>query len=605
MKLTRTIVAFFGILTVLNPASAATLQIQIAPTVNGEALRPASFRYQTSAGEAFSITRVSYLVSDFALQRDDGTWLEFSNSVQWLDFGENRDTVRLENIPAGEFRTVLFLVGLNTNLNHAAIAQFPAGHALNPDVNGLYWGWQGGYIFLALEGLWRNSAGELDGWAYHLARDTNAVRVALAVPLQITNETKVELDFDLAAVLNAPCSLSFAKDGSSTHSRDGDPIAAALVKNVAGAFRVHRVSQMTDAEIAAADPRPLYLPQKFTPYQLQISATFPVPDLPRDNPLTVERMALGRELFFDRRISINSRQSCADCHSPDKAFTDGRSAARGTEGNFGARKTMSLFNLAWKNEFFWDGRAQSLRQQVLQPIQNPVEMHQSLTNLVLKLVQVNDGYPGLFEAAFASPKITPEKIALALENYLLTLTSFDSKFDRVLGGPEKFTPEEQRGFELFSTEYDPRRGQYGADCFHCHGGPLFQSQAFANNGLDAAFSDIGRAKVTGKNYDIGKFAVPSLRNVALMGPYMHDGRFKTLDEVVEHYCTGVKRSETLDPNIAKHPDGGVPLSSADKRALVAFLKTLTDERYLDEDAGNKPSRNAGGVARNSITEKLP
>ncbi len=152
-------------------------------------------------------------------------------------------------------------------------------------------------------------------------------------------------------------------------------------------------------------------------------------------------------------------------------------------------------------------------------------------------------------------------------------------------GEEKFTAVEQRGFELFSTEYDPRRGQFGADCFHCHGGPLFQSQTFANNGLDAEFKDAGRAKVTGRDFDRGKFAVPSLRNVEVSGPYMHDGRFKTLAEAVEHYATGVRRSATLDPNLAKHPDGGVPLSAEDKAALVAFLKTLTDERFRgDADA---------------------
>jgi cytochrome c peroxidase len=201
--------------------------------------------------------------------------------------------------------------------------------------------------------------------------------------------------------------------------------------------------------------------------------------------------------------------------------------------------------------------------------------------LVTKLQSEQDDYPALFTAAFGSPEISAEKISLALENYLLTLTSFNAKFDHVLAGTEKFTPEEQHGFELFSTEYDPRRGQYGADCFHCHGGPLFQSQGFANNGLDAAFADIGRAKVTGKPADHGKFSVPSLRNVALTAPYMHDGRFQTLDEVVEHYCTGIVRSETLDPNLAKHPDGGVPLTTDDKRALVAFLKTLTDDRYTE------------------------
>ena len=302
---------------------------------------------------------------------------------------------------------------------------------------------------------------------------TNAVCITLAVPLVLTNETKVELDFDLATVLNAPHALSFGRDGSSMHSRDGDPISAALVKNLTGAFRVHRISALTATEIAVAHPKPLYLPETFTPYEFKMSATFPVPDLPRDNPLTVERVDLGKKLFFDKHVSVNDRQSCADCHVPDKAFTDGRRTARGAEGDLGKRNSMPLFNLAWKREFFWDGRAKSLREQVLQPIQNPVEMHQSLTNLVRKLntsVESDQSYPAMFAAAFGSPEITAEKIALALENYLLTLTSFDAKFDRVLSGSEKFTDEEQRGFELFSTEYDPRRGQFGADCFHCHGG---------------------------------------------------------------------------------------------------------------------------------------
>lgn len=576
MRRLRTVAIGVALCCACNLLPAAMLEIQFTPKVSGEKLQPASLRYQTSAGETFSVTRVSYLLSHFELQCSDGAWLECSNTVAWLDYEENRDTVRLDNIPAGDFRTVRFLVGLDTNLNHADIARFPAGHPLNPVMNGLYWGWQGGYIFMALEGLWRNANGELDGWAYHLARDTNSVRITLATPLEITNETKLEVDFDLATVLNAPRPLSFGKDGSSTHSRDGDPIAAALVENLAGGFSIRRVSALNGEQIAVEHLKPLYLPKKFAPYAFKMSATFPMPDLPRDNPLTVERVELGRKLFFDKGISINDEQSCADCHSPEKAFTDGRLLARGAEGEVGPRNTMPLFNLAWKREFFWDGRAKSIREQVLQPIQNPIEMHQSLTNLVMKLAK-DGNYPALFNAAFGSTEVTAEKIALALENYLLTLTSFDSKFDRVLRGQEKFTSEEQRGFELFSTEYDPRRGQFGADCFHCHGGPLFQSQGFANNGLDATFKDIGREKVTGKESDRGKFAVPSLRNVALSGPYMHDGRFKTLEEVVEHYVSGVKRSATLDPNIAKHPDGGVPLSDSDKKCLVAFLKTLTEE----------------------------
>jgi cytochrome c peroxidase len=564
-------------------ASGSTLQVGITPKVSGENLQPASLRYQTSAGETFSITRVSYLLSDFALQRGDGLWLELSNTVAWLDFEQNHQSFRLEAIPPGEFRSIRFLVGLNTKLNHADIATFPAGHPLNPNLNGLHWSWQGGYIFLALEGLWRNNAGELDGWAYHLARDTNATLITVAAPLEITNETRIELDFDLGTLLRAPRPLSFGRDGSSTHSRDGDPIAAALVKNLPGAFRVRKVSSLSATEIAVAHPQPLYLPEKFTPYPFKMSAAFPMPELPRDNPLTVERVELGRKLFFEKRLSVNNQQSCADCHSPERAFTDGLARSRGAEGTLGQRSAMTLSNLAWKRSFFWDGRAASLREQVLQPIQNPIEMHETLTNVVRKLQDAGLGqdYAALFSAAFGSPEITADKIALALESYLLTLTSFNSRFDRALRGEEKLTREEQRGFELFSTEYDPRRGQFGADCFHCHGGPLFQSQSFANNGLDEQFADPGRSKATGREADAGKFAVPSLRNVALTTPYMHDGRFRTLEEAVEHYATGVKRSATLDPNLAKHPDGGVPLSEPDKHALVAFLKALTDEQFVE------------------------
>ena len=301
--------------------------------------------------------------------------------------------------------------------------------------------------------------------------------------------------------------------------------------------------------------------------------------MPRDNPLTGEGVALGGRLFFDRRLSANNSESCARCHRPNAAFTEPRRFSRGVDGDLGMRNAMSLENLAWKNSFFWDGRATTLREQVLQPIQNPIEMHESLATAVAK-ISADKNYSRFFGNAFGTPEITSDKIARALEQFLLVQVSFDSKFDHVLDGRGKFTEEEQHGYELFNTEYDPRHGQFGADCFHCHGGPLFQSQNFANNGLDSAFYDLGRSKITERAGDEGKFSVPSLRNVAITAPYMHDGRFRTLDEVVEHYCTGMKRSATLDPNLAKHPDGGVPLSAYDKKALVAFLKTLTDEKFL-------------------------
>jgi cytochrome c peroxidase len=267
--------------------------------------------------------------------------------------------------------------------------------------------------------------------------------------------------------------------------------------------------------------------------------------------------------------------SCASCHQEAHAFSDSRRFSVGVDNLPGTRHAMPLVNLAWKRQFFWDGRASSLREQVLMPIQDNREMHEPLERLAGKLESA--GYSEQFERAFGSSEIDADRVARALEQYVLTLVSFDSKFDRALKGQAMLSDDEKRGFQLFVTEYDPRHGFTGADCFHCHGGALFSDFRFTNNGLDAEPGDMGRERVTGSAYDIGKFAVPSLRNVALAGPYMHDGRFKTLEEAVDHYCTGTKRSATLDPNLAKHPDGGVPLSADDKKALVAFLKTLTDE----------------------------
>ena len=337
-----------------------------------------------------------------------------------------------------------------------------------------------------------------------------------------------------------------------------------------------------------------------------MGATFPIPDLPRDNPLIEERVMLGEKLFHETALSKDGTISCASCHDSKHAFTDRRRFSIGVRDQEGTRNGMPLFNLAWKSSFFWDGRAPSLRAQALMPIQDHTEMDESLTNVVMKLTATGragsplpaardiagDGahgvtrptsttnYPALFAAAFGSPEITPEKIGLAIESFLLTLTSFDSKFDRALRGEAELTAAEKRGFELFMTEYDPRREQYGADCFHCHGGALFSDHQFHNNGQHLDERDLGRFKVTKLDADKGKFSTPSLRNVALTAPYMHDGKFRSLEDVVAHYDHGVRRTTTLDPNLAKHPADGLRLSRQDQDALVAFLQTLTDEKYL-------------------------
>jgi cytochrome c peroxidase len=209
------------------------------------------------------------------------------------------------------------------------------------------------------------------------------------------------------------------------------------------------------------------------------------------------------------------------------------------------------------------------------PIQDHGEMDEKLDRVVEKL-RAHADYPALFERAFSPPGITPEKLALAIENFLLSLVSGGAKFDRYMRQQTELTPEEKRGFELFFLEFEPRTGQGGADCFHCHGGAFFTDHQFHNNGLGDE-KDLGRFAITQRESDRGKFATPGLRNVARTAPYMHDGRFATLEEVIGHYNRGVKRSPTLDPNLAKHPASGLGLSDADVRALVAFLHTLTDD----------------------------
>ena len=554
----------------------ATLEIAMRHTFGGEPLLLDSLRYENAARETLSFTRVSCLLSGFAIEREDGIWVEMPEHFAWMDAAKRRTAFRLEGVPEGQYRALRFHLGPDAAANAGDPAKLAADHPLNANLNGLHWSWQGGYIFLAIEGHFRIGNGELKGYAHHLARDPNRTRISLAAPLDLTHDAAVLLDFDLGTLLNAPRPLSFAKDGTATHSRDGDPIAASLVANLPGAFRVTQVLSAAPAIRRPSPVKPLWLPEKFTPYHFTMGGTFPIPELPRDNPLTEERVALGKALFNETALSRDNTLSCASCHVANFAFTDARRFSIGVRGQKGTRNSMPLTNLAWKTSFFWDGRAPTLRAQALMPIEDHTEMDETLDHVTAKLAAMKE-YPPLFTAAFGSPEITAEKLGLAIEQFLLTLTSFNAKFDHALRGKAVLSEDEKRGFELFMTEFDPRTGQRGADCFHCHGGPLFSDHQFHSNGLIPNDGDTGRHRITKLESDRNKFATPSLRNIARTAPYMHDGRFATLEEVVAHYSTGVKRTPTLDPNLAKHPDGGLQLTAGDQRALVAFLKTLTDE----------------------------
>jgi len=318
-------------------------------------------------------------------------------------------------------------------------------------------------------------------------------------------------------------------------------------------------------------PAPLEIPQIFSDNILD-------PVIPIDNPQTVEGIALGKKLFFDPLLSSNNTQSCAHCHLPQNAFSDIPRFSIGVDGVPGNRNSMPLFNLAWNYDenFFWDGRVFSLEHQALEPVTNPVEMHNTW-EVVIQRLQQHPEYPNMFTSAFGNGPITKEKATKAIAQFERTLISANSKFDRYLLGLANLTPEEENGLNVFMDE---ERG----DCFHCHGNPnnpLWTDNAFHNNGLDATFSDLGLGEVTGDPNDNGKFRSPSLRNLAFTAPYMHDGRFFTLDDVINHYSEGLQDSPTIDPLMKKVDEGGVQLSDQDKADLKAFLLSLSDPSFIN------------------------
>jgi cytochrome c peroxidase len=316
-----------------------------------------------------------------------------------------------------------------------------------------------------------------------------------------------------------------------------------------------------------------------TPYDLEIPAGFPDMQIPADNPMTEEGVFLGRKLFYDPILSGDNTMSCASCHDQAFSFTDhGNRFSTGINGDQGFRNTMSLLNIGWTDDLNWDGSAIGLEGQAFEPVANPIEMHEEWPNAVSKLKSSQE-YPDLFFDAFGTRDFDSTHVVKALAQFERTLISSDSKWDRYLRGEVQLSVAETKGFEIFFTE----RG----DCFHCHSTILFTDNIFHNNGLDSVFADEGLFKVTGDPNDLGKFRTPTLRNVELTAPYMHDGRFATLEEVIEFYSTGLKFSPTVDPLMKNVNQGGVQLTQEEKESLMAFIKTLTDTTFVNNpDFGN-------------------
>jgi cytochrome c peroxidase len=299
-----------------------------------------------------------------------------------------------------------------------------------------------------------------------------------------------------------------------------------------------------------------------------------------NNPITDEGATLGRVLFYDTKLSVNDEVSCASCHHQENAFTDPSRFSEGFEGGHTRRNSMTLSNSLYHRRFFWDLRANNLRNQVLQPIQDSLEMGSNLDSLIQELSDT-DYYPQLFDAAFGTDSITSDRISNALTQFINSMTAFTSKYDEgIYTDFANFTAEEKLGRELFFER--------GLKCNQCHTSTILFNPAALNNGLVPDENDKGLMEVTGNPDDAYKFKAPTLRNVALTAPYMHDGRFATLEEVVEFYNSGVQAHPNLDDRVTSdNKVGGIPvrmnLTEEEKAALVAFLHTLTDEVLITHE----------------------
>lgn len=302
--------------------------------------------------------------------------------------------------------------------------------------------------------------------------------------------------------------------------------------------------------------------------QESIPAYWPAPYYNfNNNPLTADGFTLGRTLFYDPILSLDNTVSCGSCHQQFAAFSHaGHDVSHGINGLLGNRNAPALQNLNWNTSFMHDGGILNIEVMPLAPITNPVEMSETMTNVVSKL-SASSKYKQLFTNAFGDNSVYSQRIFKAIAQFMGTMYSYNSKYDMVKAGKENFTVQEQNGYNLFVQK-----------CATCHTEPLFTDYQFKNNGLSVniAYNDSGRAHITGNATDRYKFKTPSLRNIEKTEPYMHDGRFSTLDQCLEHYNSGIVVSATLDATL----QSGISLTSQNKADIISFLKTLTDTKFL-------------------------
>jgi cytochrome c peroxidase len=308
--------------------------------------------------------------------------------------------------------------------------------------------------------------------------------------------------------------------------------------------------------------------------KLVVPANFPAPVYQfEENKLTKDGFELGHRLFYENALSVDNSVNCGTCHQPFAAFANlDHSVSHGVNNCFGTRNAPPLFNLIWQQEFMWDGGVHNIEVSGLNALTNPCEMANSLDQIVDTLNKTAP-YPELFRKAFGTTEINSQRLFKALTQFTGLMISSNSKYDKYIrkeGGGD-FTSDELAGYLLFKSK-----------CSSCHSEPLFTDRTFRSNGLDLFPKDAGRDSITQTPADRGKFRVPSLRNIELTRPYMHDGRFYTLEDVLEHYNSGVKSHANLDPELKNNVTLGISLSKPEQAQIISFLKTLTDHEFIQD-----------------------
>ncbi len=579
----------------------------------GAELMPRSLDYVNEAGNSYSVTRFDYLITDISLNRTDGITVPLGDVIYGDAITQGEIAHTFSDVPAGSYESIRFTWGVPAEMNEAGF--------LSGDYDLMGWPSElgGGYYAMRLEGFWTDLAASAPGFqSYSL--HTGFLRRCLdeGVGLQdcppsrlveFDGSFEIELDtgefrvgkedrwfieasVDVNRWMSAPVydlAQEWADQSECPISPDvctlGSPTSSSveaqqdLYENRSDVFALIDVS-----EASMGSPIAMEVDLDIAPYGLANWPLMPVPD---DNPTTREGIALGRHLFYDPILSRDGSMSCGTCHRQEFAFADPRRFSLGVNGEAGVFNAPALANLGWASgapfnkiysaksfALFWDGHAGSLEHQSTFPVEDPLEMDRSW-DAVVREMQSHSSYPDMFEAAFGSRHVTIEGVTRALAQFQRTFRSYNSKWDRVQRGEESLSPSEQRGYDAFVAET--------GDCFHCHGGNfalmINPSNSFANNGLDA-IPEAGLRDSTSFFLHEGLFKTPTLRNVEVTAPYMHDGRFNTLEEVLEFYSTGVHiDSKNLNSALRARVIAG-PIDPAMQSDIIAFLKTRTDDEFL-------------------------